>query len=180
RARVLDLDDHAALGAPEPDAQGATGLHRVEGVAEQIEEELLERRVVAQDLTRVWPGCPADRDPLLIETRLEQLDGVRDGRLQIERAVRASAGPGERPQPAGEVLHAPDLPPDDPGEFLPELLVQKLPRQQLGEGLDRHEGVLDLVTDARGEYLEVGEPLGATPFHLELLKRREIAQDGHR
>ena len=128
RTRVLDLDDHAALAALEPDAQGATGLHRVEGVADQIEKELLERRVVALDLRRVGPGCPTDRDTLLIETRLEQLDGVRDGRPQIERAVRASAGPGERPQPAGEVLHAPDLPPDNPGEFLPELLVQKLPR----------------------------------------------------
>jgi len=94
---VLDLDDHAALGAPEPDAQGATGLHRVESVADQIEEELLERRVVALDLRRVGPGCPADRDTLLIETRLEQLDGVRDRRSQVERAVGTSAGSGERP-----------------------------------------------------------------------------------
>src|SRR6266581_1636648 len=81
-------------------------------------------------------------------------------------------------EPIEKALHPVDLMGDGPTEVLDELLVAPAAWEELRKRLDRNERVLDLVGDTRREHLEIGEPLGAPPLHLERLVRRQIAEDG--
>jgi len=86
--------------------------------------------------------------------------------------------PRERPEPVEQPLHLRDLVTHDAAELGHEAVVASPPRQELGKRLDRHQRVLDLVSDPGRQHLEIGKPLGALPLHLERLQRREIAEDG--
>ena len=92
---------------------------------------------------------------------------------------RCGRSPGRRQdaEPVQQALHLGDLAAHDATEIGHEALVALPARQELRERLDRLERVLDLVRDARREHLEVREPLGPLPLHLERLERRQIAED---
>src|SRR5438477_11281599 len=94
--------------------------------------------------------------------------------------TRAFAGARERAQTVEEPFHPSDLARDDPAEVVDEPIVAAPTRQELGEGLDRDERVLDLVRDPGREHLEIREPLGAAPLDFELLQWRKNAEDRDR
>ena len=147
-------------------------------VQEQVQEELLELGVVTQDHARRLAGSRREHDVLRDKGRPHGLDRGPDRRAQVERMLRPLTRPGERTEPIEKALHPVDLMGDGPTEVLDELLVAPAAWQELRKRLDRNQRVLDLVGDTRREHLEIGEPLGAPPLHLERLVRRQIAEDG--
>src|SRR5687767_1360787 len=157
---------------------GAGGRRGFVRIDQEIEGQLLETVVVGHDDDRLVRQIDVEPYALLGKGWLQDLDGLGDRTAQIDADVRSLARLRERSQTIEQPLDAPDLPGRDAAELVDELRVVLTPGQQLRERLDRHQGILDLVGDAGGEHLEVGEPLGFLPLQLELFQGRQIAEDG--
>ena len=136
--------------------------------------------MIADHESRFVAQIEDETDPLLVETGLQKLRGLDDGRPDVQPLRKTVRGSRHRTEPIEEPFDARDLPCHDTTEILEEAWLVVAPGNELREGLDGDEGVLDFVRDARREHLEVGQPLGAPTLVFELLERREIAEHGHR
>ena len=154
------------------------------GVHEEVDEERLQLTLVAEDEARDRSGRDPERQPFLLEGRLEELDRFAQRLADVEAVLGRTGGPREPAEALDEPLHALDLARDDPAEVLEERMVVEPARDELGERLDGHDRVLDLVGDAGSQDLEVGQSLHSLALGLQLLERREVtehrdrAQDG--
>src|SRR5437870_1579137 len=174
---VHDGDDSTVRGGGDLHSYRALGRRHLVGVHQEVQEELLELRVVGKDRAWRWARRRDQGDALLAKDRSHRLDRIADRRPQIDRMVRPLARMRERAQAVQQPLHLGDLVVDDPIELGHEPVVGAAAWHQLRESLDRDQRILDLVGDSRRQHLEVREPLGPLPLHLKCLEWREIAED---
>ena len=148
-------------------------------VHEEVQKQLLEILVISEYAVRRFAETDTDDNALFVEGCLHEFERLRERRPHVDGLLRSTSWMRQRTEAIDDALHAVDLAADDPSELADELRLTRAPRQQLRECLDRHQWVLDLVRDTRGEHFEVGESLGAPALDLELLQGREIAEDRH-
>src|SRR5439155_21472873 len=92
-------------------------------------------------------GVTRSVSSFLLDGRLEELDRFAQRLADVEAVLGRTGGPREPAEALDEPLHALDLARDDPAEVLEERMVVKPARDELGERLDGHDRVLDLVGD---------------------------------
>ena len=103
-----------------------------------------------------------------------------DGRPHVDDVALVVAFVDEGGQLVEELHEATHVPPHHRGEVLAEAHVVVALAQQLHEGVDGDEGVLDLVGDAGHDPGEELELLGGAPLLGELTLCRHVLEDHHR
>ena len=119
-------------------------------------------------------------DPPAIGLAAEQVQRLGQRYLEIERTQRERGGHREGPEPAQELLDPVDLLHRDLREGGAELVVVGPLGKELGERLDRHQRVPDLVGDTGRHRAECREAISAPLVLFEGLEPGVVVEHGDR
>src|SRR5712691_3127770 len=175
-AGVRDLGDRVFALDAGGQAEAALALHRLHGVAEQVDEHLVD----------LDPAGPEPRHVLKLRDDLhlpkmrappDHLDRLTKPLAQVDRnhfflPVRPGVT-GEVTHDRGDVLRVAD---DVPG-ILSDLGLVVFALDEFGHGQDALGGIVDLMRHARDQGAEAGKLLGLYEPLLSLLALRDVADD---
>jgi len=176
--RVADVNAEVAAQllclVPETafDRHGAALGHGLQGIEQDIDENLLDLTAVEGDVR--GPGCELqhDPDPVLRKLGVHQGDGILDGAMDGFSLELRRRGSAEVEHPLYKVLD-----PLDPGQGIvddPSCFLVGLDAlgQQLNVEVDAGQGVANLVGDARGKLPQRREAVDPPHPLLRLLGLR--------
>ena len=173
-------EDHLGhpLGVPEVDPERAAGVHRVERVDDQVQDDLLD--LLAVDVGH--DGLAGLEDDVLAPVLAhvaDHLDDPLDQAGQVGPLALDVGAAGEVEQLLGDALAAERLLLDHPQVVADDLGVGAVGGvdqeraepvlQRLGAEGDRGQRVVDLVGDPGGEEPDARQPLGADELPAPLL-----------
>jgi hypothetical protein len=180
-ALVLHLHLHEVAAQLAVHQHAVPGQGGLDGVVEQVDEDLQQALVVAPDRTPFHELVLAGALPGAV-AQLHQLDGLVHAGVQVHR------GPGgigqftrmaERDQALHDVVDTPGLLQDLPCGELPLRLVLFVV-QVLGQGGDAGQRVADLVGDARRQASDGGEAVVVGHLALQAVQFRQVLHQDHR
>src|SRR5213594_1358925 len=175
-AGVRDRGDHVLATDAGGQAEDALALHRLHGVAEQVDEHLVD----------LDPAGPEPRHVLKLGDDLhlpkmrappDHLDRLTQPLAQVDcnhffLPVRPGVT-GKVAHDRGDVLRVAD---DVPG-VLPDLGLVVFALDELGHGQDALSGIVDLMGHSRDQGAEAGQLLGLYEPFLGLFALRDVADD---
>ncbi len=171
--RVGDGDLHLILARPGTSRHldSPVGRRGVDRVGEEVQDHLLELIALAQDRWQPGLGAHGEGEPGAGESRADQLGGVANQRVEVDRGRLTGHAARGVEEPADDVDDARHLRLDD-AEAPRDVLGQERRRQVLAEQLqmsrDRVQRGADLVSDFGHDAAGEREALGVTqpPLHL--------------
>ncbi len=176
-AGVADAKDGRRALVRELDRDLARLTHRLLGVGDEVQEDLLDLAGAREDGDRLV-RVALDEDDLLVQRgAAEQLDRLLDDAAQIDRLELVGALAGEVEQRADDVL---DLEPgllDQPEPVVRLRAGLDLLEQELDQAEDREQRVVDLVRDAGREFADRGELAALHHLLLEAAALGEVGDE---
>src|SRR5256712_12319316 len=118
-AGIRDLHDDRALARGELELHRAAARRRLVGVHEEVDEERLQLTLVAEDEARDRSGRDPERQPFLLEGRLEELDRFAQRLAGVQAGLGPAGGGGAARGGAPGAAPAPRLPPGAPPRRAP-------------------------------------------------------------
>ncbi len=117
-------------------------------------------------------------NPLVRGFGRNQLQRAVQDHIQLHNLGRVDAGGCEIEQLLRQPVDARHLVANQVEEFIPENRILVVLRQQLDEGLDRHQGIADFVSQTRPEQADRSQLLGALGFDGEVCALKGIFHNG--
>jgi hypothetical protein len=167
------------LGVRELDRQHPAGGHRVAGVHDQVDDDLLELAGVRLDRPEVRRRDAAKLDVLADQSREHLLElGDELGEVEHARLEHLAAAEGE--EMAREVGGALADPADLLGLVTPRVVRVETGDEELGVAAERRQEVVEVVRDAPGQAPDGVELLRVEQLLLERLPFGDVLDEGDR
>ncbi len=147
--------EHAKADEARPARRG----DGVGGVAHEVEQGLLDLVAIGEDRRGGGVRLDLEAHLALLETRAEERAHPAEERAGIDRGEHGLGRPGEAEEVAHDAFEAIDLAVDHRRVLGGGAVEARAFAQGEEPGLDRGEGVADLVGDPRAEFAEGGELL---------------------
>jgi len=158
----------SGLGGHDLDARGATDLaHRVVGVVQDVEEDLLELVGVTDDIGQVFIEMLDDFDSVAVEIVGAELDGPAQDQIQLQGVSLRRHLPRETQQVLNDLLGALGLLENHPQIFAGTFREVGIFEEQVGESQDRGEGIVHLMRYAGDQVANRSHLLGVYQFVAE-------------
>ena len=171
-ARVRKIEDDAAAFSAHADGErtSADGFHGVDGIVDQIEEDLEELVGVATHGGESAGIFDFDADFFVAQVELAELDGAGDDGAQVEKLFFGGDLAREAEQVGDEDFGAAGLVADFFAKAAGAFGCAGIGLDQIGVAEDRGEGIIDFVRGACGKLAERGEFFSLDKLHLEALE----------
>ena len=146
--------------------------HRVRGVAEQVQDDLLELDAIAGDDREIVGELRLKNDPVSLQLAQRQRNDLSRGLVQIQRLERELLLAEQRTQPRDHIRGAVAIANRPPRGFARAVDVRRIgiqhPKARTGVGDDARERLVDLMGDRGGQRAQGRDPrhmreLGAGP-----------------